>query len=400
MGRGRRRLAALAAAFALAAAPGAGGASALSARAVSLENGASGARLTVLFDAAAAPAAGPRSFTLDDPPRLVLDLPETLWRVDGPVAAAGAGLARQARFGLAKPGTSRIVVDLAGPARLARTRLSPGEGGLALEVDLAPSDAARFAAFAGWPADAAPAPRASPADAGVFRVALDPGHGGVDPGAVRGGVREKDVTLAFSLALAGLLEAAGLEVVLTRRDDRFVALRDRVELARAAGADLFLSVHADALREGRASGASVYTLSARASDADAAALAARENQVDLIAGPDFAAEGADVARALIDLVQRETMSASRRFGAALVDALGRRVPVLEGQPLRAAGFRVLKAPDVPSALLELGFLSSDADRARLIDPAWRAEAAAAVAGAIAAWAADALATRAAPSPAP
>jgi N-acetylmuramoyl-L-alanine amidase len=356
-----------------------------------LENGAAGAVLGVEFGGLLeAPSAGVRAFLLADPPRAVVDLPEAAWRFAMPVVPSSPGLARAARFGLAAPGRSRVVVDLAGPAAIAEAGfVRRAAGGVALELVLAPDAPEAFAAATGWPdgAAAAAAPPAPTRRAG-FVVVIDPGHGGVDPGAVRGGLREKDVTLAFARELAPRLEDAGFEVATTRSSDVFVALGERVEAARRAGADVFVSIHADALRAGEAQGAAVYVLGPDASDPESAALAARENRVDRLAGADPGHDGADVARALIDLVRADTRAASRRVADRLAAALARRTPKLGGGGVRTAGFRVLKSPDIPSVLVELGFLSSAADRARLADPAWRAVAAEAVTAALVEWAAE------------
>ncbi len=316
------------------------------------------------------------SFTLGDPPRLVLDFPRLDWAAEAPPPA---GLAAGLRFGLAAPDRSRLVIDLAGPARLAAARWRAGP---TLVLTLAPTTEAAFRAGAGWPPGAGPA-RARPDR--PLRVALDPGHGGVDPGAVRGGLDEKTLTLAFARQLAPALEAAGFAVTLTREADVFTPLAERVARARAAGADLLLSLHADVVVEGDASGVSVYLLDERASDPQAAALALRENAADARGGG--APLDRDVAEALAAMVSREVRASAKRLGAALVAAFAERVLVLEGRPLRAAAFRVLKGPDLPSALIELGFLSNAEDRARLQNPAWRARAVEAVVAAVADWAA-------------
>jgi N-acetylmuramoyl-L-alanine amidase len=386
-----RGLARWAVAAALAAARAQGAAAAPPARVAAAAIAATESETTVSLTLDAPLDAPLSPFALDDPPRLVLDLPELDWAAAPP---APAGLVAGLRFGLAAPGRSRLVLDLAAPARVVAA--APAAGGARLTLRLAPDDPARFAARAGWPPGAArhePGPAAPPPPA-ARRIVLDPGHGGADPGAVREGLREKDVALAFARELAPRLAARGWRVTLTREDDRFVALSDRVAVAQRAGARAFLSIHADTVAQGDASGASVYVLSAQASDAEAAALAARENRADALGGLSLPAADDDVARALIALVRGPTMARSRDLGEALVAGLSARVPVLASAPLRGAGFRVLKAPDVPSALLELGFLSNAEDRARLADPAWRAEAAEAVAGALDAWAA------AAPAPPP
>ena len=364
----------LALALTLACAPLWAVAAPLAALGVALGGAADGAadRVTVTFDRAPAFTLS----TLNDPPRVVVDLPLTEWRADPP--AAGPGLARGVRFGLATPGRSRLVVDLAGPARTSAT-LEPGADGVALTLTLRAQDAAAFAAGAA----AAPPPPAAPQRAPI--VAIDPGHGGIDPGAAQGGLIEKDVTLAHAQALRAALERAGLGVALTRDADVFLGLGARVALARAAGAEVLVSLHADAVPQPDVAGVSVYTLSARASDADAAALAARENRAELALDALFPGVESVIAHALLPRMRRETAAASARLGAALAAALAPAAPLLPGRPLRAAGFQVLRAPDMPAALIELGFLSSAGDRARLTDPAAIAAAAQALAAGIKAW---------------
>ena len=190
-------------------------------------------------------------------------------------------------------------------------------------------------------------------------VMLDPGHGGLDPGAIGlSGVYEKEVALATAREVARLLAASKrFRVELTRRDDEFIALPDRVAQARAAGAELFLSIHADALPDAGVRGASVFTLSEKASDKEAAELAARENKADLIAGIDLSRHEPVVSEILLDLASRETNNLSIRLARELVSELGRDVRLLNNTH-RSAGFAVLKAPDVPSALVELGCLSN------------------------------------------
>ena len=318
-----------------------------------------------------------QAFTLDAPPRVVLDLPELDWRLQ-PLAAKG--LVRGLRHGLAAPGRARLVIDLAGPARIAALDAAAG----ALVLRLEPEAAEAFAARAGWPH---PSARAGSRAGTPPVVVIDPGHGGRDPGAVVAGVQEKAITLAVALQLAEALRVQGVSVVLTREDDRFVALDARVAVARSAGAALLLSLHADTVTEGEraASGASVYLVAAEATDTLAAGLAARENAADG-AGPGILpAEGSDVALLLADLARRETATEGRRLGPLLVEALAAEVPVLASRPLRAAAFRVLKAPDVPSALVELGFLSHPEDRRRLLDPVWREAVVRALANGVRRW---------------
>ena len=214
-------------------------------------------------------------------------------------------------------------------------------------------------------------------------VVIDPGHGGIDPGAVgRRGVYEKRVTLAMGLQLRRELMRRGrYEVVMTRQNDTFVRLRERVAMARAAGADLFISLHADSNPKRSVRGASVYTLSEKASDKEAADLAAKENRADLIAGMDLTGESQEVANILIDLAQRETMNHSAVFAKDLVNDLKRATKLLR-KTHRFAGFAVLKAPDVPSVLIEMGYLSNATDEGRLIKPEYRAELAKTIAAAV------------------
>lgn len=237
------------------------------------------------------------------------------------------------------------------------------------------------AQVASAPAVATPRPVPAPRKVDAKRtIVVDAGHGGVDPGAVGAtGTHEKDVTLAMAREVRRQLEATGrYRVVTTRDDDTFVRLRDRVNKARAANADLFMSIHADSMGRGDTRGASIHTLSETASDAETAALAARENRADVIAGIDLSAENKDVATILIDLAQRETMNRSATFAGILVTELGREIQLLPTNPHRFAGFAVLKAPDIPSVLIELGYLSNRQDEMLLIRPHHRAKVAAAV----------------------
>ncbi|MDZ3837235.1 MAG: N-acetylmuramoyl-L-alanine amidase [Rhodospirillales bacterium] len=214
-------------------------------------------------------------------------------------------------------------------------------------------------------------------------VVLDPGHGGADPGAIGvSGVYEKDITLAAAREIKRALEqAGGYKVLLTRNDDRFIRLRDRVEFARRAGAELFVSVHADSVSSREVRGASVYTLSTTASDSEAAALAEKENKADLIAGLDLSGESSEVTNILIDLAQRETMNQSAAFAGHVVEQLADATGLLPN-PHRFAGFAVLKAPDIPSVLIELGFLSNRNDERALLKSDSRTRVAAAMAKAI------------------
>jgi N-acetylmuramoyl-L-alanine amidase len=214
-------------------------------------------------------------------------------------------------------------------------------------------------------------------------VVIDPGHGGIDPGAVsRAGTAEKEVVLAFSKVLKETLEASQhYDVHLTRTEDVFLSLRDRVQFARQHNADLFIAIHADSLSRGTARGATVYTLADKASDAEAEALAHKENRSDIIAGVDLVAESEQITGILIDLAQREAKNHAAIFAKQLVSQL-KPVTQLNSRPLRSAGFRVLMAPDVPSVLFELGYLSNRSDETLLLSPQWRSEVATAMKAAI------------------
>lgn len=325
-----------------------------------------------------------RLFTLTSPYRVVIDLPELIWQADAE-AIDNFGVVARLRVGLFKPGTSRIVLDLNGPAQVQRSfLLEPSQGGrYRLVIDLEPiaGDAFRAGPVATVQPAAATAPfTAPPAVKRSGRrenkpvIAIDAGHGGVDPGAIGvGGTYEKRVTLAAARELKARLEATGkYKVVLTRDRDVFIRLRDRVLKARKAGADLFISLHADSIGSRNVRGLSVYTLSEHASDKEAAALATRENKADLIAGVDLASvEAPEVVDILIDLAQRETMNLSAHYASILVDHLRDQVTLL-AKTHRFAGFAVLKAPDVPSVLIELGYLSNPTEEKLLNDPGYRA----------------------------
>jgi len=336
-----------------------------------------------------------RVFTLDAPQRLVVDLAETDLS-----ALSGADLSRsrhvsQVRVGLFRPGWSRIVLMLDGPQRVASAGLEmqPG-GGARLAIRLEPTTREAFADAAGAPPDAlwprlpepAPPPHRVPGQ-GRITVVLDPGHGGIDPGAQRDGATEAALMLVFARELREVLVRSGrFDVLLTRAEDVFVPLQARVAIARAAGAAVLLSLHADALPEGRARGSSVYTLSAEASDASAALLAQRHDEADLLAGVDLGEAGDLLAGVLMDLARTETDPRSERLAGHLLRGLETAGARLHRRAHRRAGFGVLRAPDIPSALLELGFLSEARDLQNLLDPDWRAAMAQGIRAGLEAWA--------------
>lgn len=329
------------------------------------------------------------AFLLERPDRVIVDVPEVNFQLpaDAGSLRRGVGVVRSFRFGLFAPGRSRIVVDLAAPATIRRVSTEPLEGsdGRRLVVELARADRAAFkAAVHGDPAPgtaAAPQPVATSDSKEV--VVIDPGHGGVDPGASGlDGLSEKRVVFDFAAALAARLEAGGhYKVVMTRKDDTFVSLSDRVKIARDAGAALFISVHADSLADPAVAGATVYTSSDRASDAEAARLAAGENRADELAGVQSSPDLPGVDDILFDLTRRETRTYSHLYQRTLA-GYWQKIAHLNKNPQRAAGFKVLQAPDVPSVLLELGYLSSRADSRMLTSAAWRQTAVGTVAASI------------------
>jgi len=340
-------------------------------------------------------------FSLTDPFRVVIDLPEVGWRLPARPLPGNIGMLDKLRYGLFKVGTSRIVIDVKSAPEVKKSFvLNPdGDNGYRLVVDINPAgDITK--AMSPPPLKAQPQPDATQvgfaapprkpdglAPGPVKRVVvIDPGHGGVDPGTIGvSGTYEKHITLAMAQDLKKQLERTGkFTVFLTRSRDIFVQLRDRVSRARDAGADLFISVHADAIKNKKTRGLSVYTLSEKASDKEAAQLAEKENKADLIAGINLVGETPEVTNILIDLAQRESMNQSSKFASGLVKELGRQTKMLRNTH-RFAGFAVLKAPDVPSVLIELGFLSNRADEKALRSQNYRIKLATGISRAITAY---------------
>jgi N-acetylmuramoyl-L-alanine amidase len=320
-------------------------------------------------------------FTLADPYRVVLDIPEVTFQLPPHAGESGRGLIKAFRFGLVMPGGSRIVFDLTKPVRLDKAFVvDPADGAPArLVLDLVATDRDSFmrqVALDEKAAAAAPPPSQPQGQSSDPRplIVLDPGHGGLDTGAkASSGELEKDIVLDVAKRLRARLEKSGkYRVLMTRTDDTFVPLADRVEIARNASAALFVSIHADSLphKEGDAQGATVYTLSDTPSDPEAARTAAEENRADVIAGVDLTNEPDDVAGILLDLAQRETKSYSMQFAHKLVTEL-KGTTRLHKDPVKSAGFRVLRAPDVPSVLVELGYVSNKQDLQSLLSDTWR-----------------------------
>ena len=349
----------------------------------------------LVFDLSGPLAATARA--LVDPDRIVVDMAEVSFQIDpslGRPRDRAQAIVKGFRFGLFGPGKSRVVIDLAEPACVAKVETAPiakGSPPARLAIELKHCEAAAFAAAAARDAQsdagAAPAATASVAVPAANRpvIVLDPGHGGVDGGAFGvAGATEKTLVYDYALELQRRLEAKGrFKVVLTRHGDEFVSLDDRVRIAREAGASLLISIHADMLGGAGAyvSGATVYTCSERASDAEAARVAAHENAADKAAGVEDKAQAPGVADILFDLEKRETRAYAHLFSRGVVAELQGKTQ-LNNNPERSAGFVVLKAPDFPSVLVELGYLSNAKDVQAMKSPEWRTRTASAMADAV------------------
>ena len=414
--------------------------------------GVQGAATRIVFEVTK--QVGFNVFTLKDPYRVVVDLPEVGWRLPPRPLPSATGVFRKLRYGLFKPGNSRVVLDVRTPAAISKAFiLVPGDNqGYRLVLDLTPTTHQAFVRDAGKtpvrvamvqqaskpapkpetspgptalappanktsptpitpkaqkkvlikgpaPASGSVSPVSAPEQASPFRLAprkpepkhrgkkhvviIDPGHGGVDPGAIGiSGIYEKHITLSMARELKRQLQQTGrFKVLLTHDRDIFVRLRDRVRMARDAKATLFISIHADTVRNRAIKGPAVYTLSEKSSDREAQELADKENKVDLIAGVDLTHETPEVTNILIDLAQRESMNQSARFATMMIKELKRKTKVLRNTH-RFAGFAVLKAPDIPSVLLEMGFLSNPDDERALRSSRYRARLASAVTKAV------------------
>lgn len=339
-------------------------------------------------------AVEPRWSLMRQPHRLVMDLPETRFRfADG--ATTPAGFVSAVRYGDLGEGRARVILAFEGPFKVERfeTTKNADDGSWQLIADIAAATPAEFdAALAAQPALSLPARSTAKEDRLAanqdhrdrkFTVVIDPGHGGIDGGA-QGlhGIQEKTITLAFGLELRKKLQETGrFNVVMTRDSDQFLRLDERVQIGRQSEADLFISIHADTIRYHYIRGATVYTLSEKASDDIAADVAESENLSDSIAGIELPEESTEVADILMDLVRRETQTFSVRFARTLVGELSEQVELIKN-PHRYAGFRVLTAQDMPSVLVEIGYLSNSKDEKLMRDPAWREKAAESIVSAV------------------
>ncbi|MBB1490072.1 MULTISPECIES: N-acetylmuramoyl-L-alanine amidase [unclassified Paracoccus (in: a-proteobacteria)] len=326
---------------------------------------------------------------VDTPPRLVIDL-QGAAPPEGQPSADPLAL----RWGPAPQGGARAILTLPGPMKLdsAQMRAVPAPS-LALRLLPVAPDAFQPRPDALTVLRGLPQPADTGADRNALtderlRVVLDPGHGGIDPGAQVGAISEAAVMLGFAQEFAATLRGRGIEVVLTREDDRFIPLERRTTVARAKGADLFISLHADALPAGEAAGASIYAWDGQSNDRAARQLALMHDRSDILAGLDLSDTDEDVSRALMDLARLDTQPRSVDAARHLVAKMNEAGMVMHRVPIRGAAFSVLKSPDIPSLLVELGFLTHPQDRANLFDPAWRQRVAEAMTDGILAWDAD------------
>ena len=336
-----------------------------------------------------------RVFTLSRPDRLVIDFREVDWTGLTSETLLQSQKIVEVRFGSYRPGWSRLVAQMTQPMAVADVAMTiAAETGSAdLSLSLRPVSRAAYDAAAGapydprWdlPPDTLDPPRQDKATRRLV-VMLDPGHGGIDPGAENRGIKEADLMLLLARELKDtLLRTGDYDVLLTRDADVFVSLEDRVRLAHQRGADVFISLHADALAQGVAHGARIFTLSDEASDAASAALAERHDRLDILSGIDL--NGADdvVTDVLLDLARLETAPRARALAKSVLAGIENATGDLYKLPLQQAAFSVLKAADIPSILIEAGFLSTDQDLDNLVDPLWRAGFIAGLRDGLAAW---------------
>ena len=356
-------------------------------------------------------AVGYNVYVLTNPYRVVIDIPNAVFNLSPESGKTGNGLISSFRFGQLDDDRSRIVIDVKGPVLIQNSYAvrAKGKRPARLIIDLVATDDKTFAKIhqvdqvanlvakqkakndSPKQKDTDPIADLLNGNKSVTKkktsikkrklvIVIDPGHGGIDSGTSgKRGLSEKSIVLKFSKKLKARLQAYGrYKVVLTRSGDKFLALRDRVKIAHQNKADLFIAVHADSIKHRLVRGTTLYTLSETASDEEAAELAAKENRADIIGGVNLAGESKEITNILIDLAQRETKNHSVYFAKKAYFQL-KRVTRMAKRPLRSAGFVVLKAPDVPSVLLELGYLSNKHDARLLANAAWQNKVAKALA---------------------
>ncbi|HWK68349.1 MAG TPA: N-acetylmuramoyl-L-alanine amidase [Rhizobiaceae bacterium] len=347
-------------------------------------------RLVIQFDR----EPEPNWFLLRSPHRLVVDLPETSFAIE-PADLKARGLISGVRYGNIGEGKTRLILTSKGPFEVEKLDVvkNETEPGYRLMADIVAASERQFEAALSLQVETTGSTQAAPKGDRVgkaaprqdkrFTVVIDAGHGGIDGGAEgSNGTVEKSITLAFALELKAKLAASGkYDVFMTREKDEFLRLDERVRIARQHEADLLISIHADTIRLKDIRGATVYTVSDKASDAEAEATADRENLSDQLAGIELEEANHEVSDILVDLIRRETHNFSIRFARSLVGELSNNIAMINN-PHRFAGFRVLKAPDVPSVLIELGYLSNPKDEEQLHDASWRGKAVDGIASAI------------------
>jgi N-acetylmuramoyl-L-alanine amidase len=346
-------------------------------------------------------------FTLPNPYRVVIDLPELDWQAQKPEQQPSRGVIEGFHFGLFKPGTSRVVLDLNVPVTIREMQALDARDGIGYRIVLdlqtvSPAVFKREKHSLNSTAESVPKqtqvavrpPKPTPLP-GKHRVVIDPGHGGIDPGATgRNGIYEKAITLRVAKRIKAELEKTGrYEVLVTRDRDIFLSLDERASFAQDKKADLFISIHADSIGKQRIRGASVYTLSGKASDAEAEAFAKKENSADKVAGVDSLDfdHGDEIRRFIfVHMARNKAQERSIHFASMLVQALEENELKLLGKPRRWAGFVVLKTPSVPSVLVELGYLSNGRDAKLLRSPKHQARIARAMRRAVDRYFADAV----------
>ena len=342
-----------------------------------------------------------RVFTLDGPKRLVVDFKEVDWSLFSADDILDTEAVTGVRYGIFRPGWSRMVLDLDTPLEVENIEMDTGanQGGpVTLSILMKYVSSTDFAEKAGAPdddgwhyEDKTPkvASRGRQMGDRPLVVAIDAGHGGIDPGATRYDHEEKHLVLLFARELKEALILTGrYSAAMTRDQDEFVSLPDRITRARAFGADVFISLHADALAKGTASGTTVYTLSEKASDEAAETLAAQHDRSDLLAGVDLSRQDDQVATVLMDMARLETAARSEVLAEMLVVGISESVGHLHKRPHLSAGFTVLKAPDIPSVLVELGFMSNEHDLKNLLNKKWRAQVIEGLVAALDVWAVE------------
>lgn len=342
-----------------------------------------------------------RVFTLDEPKRLVIDFKEVDWNLFRAKDILDTEDITGVRYGIFRPGWSRMVLDLVNPLAVEVIEMKTGadRGGPAtLSILMKYVSSAEFAKRAGAPDDdgwhyegktPAVSTRSRQSGDRPLVIAIDAGHGGIDPGATRSDHEEKQLVLLFARELKEALILTGrYSAAMTRERDEFVSLPDRITRARAIGADVFISLHADALAQGTASGTTVYTLSEKASDAAAETLAVQHDRSDLLAGVDLSRQDDQVATVLMDMARLETAARSEVLAEMIVAGISKSVGHLHKRPHLSAGFTVLKAPDIPSVLIELGFMSNERDLKNLLNKRWRARVIEGLVAALDVWAVE------------